>query len=148
MTNDKHSLLTPWFSLIDGVQPPGYHALSFCWEKCYALCEYLPCLLLLMCSGTACGDLITFSNATPITIRDNAIAIPYPSAIVVSGVVGNPTSISITLSGLNHTFPDDIAAVVRLPSRTAVLLFSGPGDFNDAVNLKSCVRRQCHRGIV
>ena len=35
-------------------------------------------------------------------------ASPYPSIITVNGLSGNIANVTVTLSGLAHTFPDDI----------------------------------------
>lgn len=73
------------------------------------------------------ADVITFTNATPITIPSSGVADPYPVAIDVSGVSGSVTSFTLTLSNITHTFVDDISAAIVSPSGTAVLLFSGAG---------------------
>lgn len=84
-------------------------------------------LLSLLAPALAHADVIVFSNATPITIPTSGVSDPYPAAINVSGVSGAVTGFTLTLSGISHTFVDDIAAAIVSPSGTAVLLFSGPG---------------------
>ncbi len=81
------------------------------------------------------ADLITFQNTTRIAVVDNAVSNPYPSAIAVSGVQGVLTDLTVTLFGLSHTWPNDLAAVIVAPSGTSVILFSGPGDRIPAVGL-------------
>src|SRR5215813_10739977 len=46
----------------------------------------------------------TFSNTNPITIPLVGNASPYPSSIAVSGLSGTITSVTVTLTGFNHTF--------------------------------------------
>lgn len=93
-------------------------------------------LLLLVSLSEACySDLISFSNPTPITLVDRRPSAPYGSPITVSGITGQIENITISLSGFNHTYPNDMAAVIVSPQNTAVLLFSGPGFNVPAVNL-------------
>jgi hypothetical protein len=76
----------------------------------------------------------SFSNTGSITINDGA-ATPYPSTINVSGLTGNIQSITIQLTGVSHTFPDDFGAIVVGPTGANVVLFDGAGDGTDAVSL-------------
>ncbi|MFN3193043.1 MAG: hypothetical protein ACE361_21210 [Aureliella sp.] len=100
--------------------------------------QKLTLCLLLLCNGvlcnTAAADLI-FDNPTAITIVDDDIANPYPSTISVSGVSGVISEITVTLSNISHTYPDDIAAVVVSPTGDASLLFSGPGGGQNISNV-------------
>ncbi|TRW16675.1 PEPxxWA-CTERM sorting domain-containing protein [Glacieibacterium frigidum] len=48
---------------------------------------------------------VTISNPTPIVIVDGGEA---SSAINVSGLTGNITNLTLTISGLSHTYPDDL----------------------------------------
>lgn len=74
-----------------------------------------------------------FSNTNGITIVDATVsapsaAIPYPSTIQVSGITGFVSRVSVSLSNLSHTFPDDIGSVVVHPSgRTSVLMAHAGG---------------------
>lgn len=77
----------------------------------------------------------SFSNTNPITINESGAASPFPSTINVSGLTGNIQSITIQLTGVSHTFPDDFGAVVVGPTGASVLLFDGPGDGDDITSL-------------
>jgi alkyl hydroperoxide reductase subunit AhpF len=58
----------------------------------------------------------SFTNSTPIQIFDESVADPYPSTITVSGISSPIDSISITLNGFSHTFPDDVAIMLVGPT--------------------------------
>lgn len=84
-------------------------------------------MCLLSIASVARADVMTFSNTTAIAIPDSGIANPYPVAIDVSGISGQVSNFTLTLTGITHNFSDDMAAAVVSPNGTAVLLFSGPG---------------------
>jgi subtilisin-like proprotein convertase family protein len=87
----------------------------------------------------------TFSNTASITINDSTetqcdvvgTATPYPSDIAVSGLTGTVSSVTVTLTGLSHTFPDDVDVLLVGPQGQKVLLMadSGGGSDLDNVNL-------------
>lgn len=68
----------------------------------------------------------TFSNSTPITWPENVgEGVLSPSEIVVSGLVGNITKVTVTLHGVSHTRPDDFDILLQGPSGTGgVLIWS------------------------
>ena len=68
----------------------------------------------------------TFSNATPITINDAGAASPYPSDITVSGL-GSVSKVTLTLSDLSHSFPDDIDMLLVGPAGQRAIVFSDVG---------------------
>ena len=57
----------------------------------------------------------TFNNPATITIPSQGVAGPYPSVIAVSGVSGTVSKLTVTLLGLNHTFPDDVDVLLVGP---------------------------------
>ena len=68
-----------------------------------------------------------FTNAATITINDNTIANPYPSAINVSGVNGAVKKVTVRLNDLTHTFPDDLDILVVGPQGQKVMLMGEAG---------------------
>jgi subtilisin-like proprotein convertase family protein len=86
----------------------------------------------------------TFSNPAPITINDGgncdpvsnlalapAMASPYPSTIPVSGLTGTVSDVNVTLMGLTHTYPDDVAVLLVGPTgKTTVLMADTGGSFD------------------
>lgn len=78
----------------------------------------------------AVEDFRSFTNATAIAIVDESSAVPYPSAISVSGLVGVITNVSVTLRGLTHSYPDDIDVLLVGPGgRRAMLMSDAGGSF-------------------
>ena len=75
---------------------------------------------------TISAQTTTFSNSTPIIINDGDAATPYPSDILVSGL-GPVEKVTVTLSGLNHTFPDDIDILLVGPQGQNLIIFSDVG---------------------
>jgi subtilisin-like proprotein convertase family protein len=114
-------------------------------------------LVMAMLAGLAAAGqagAATFSNMAPITINDSgascplgepspapSAATPYPSPITVSGLTGTVTDVNVTLTGLAHTFPDDVDVLLVGPAgQTTILMadsgyrvpFSGTLTFDDA----------------
>lgn len=92
----------------------------------------------LLCAAALCAlgsmaNAQSFTNSTPITINDNNAATPYPSTITVSGITAPIASISLTLNGFSHTFPDDVGVMLVGPTGAGQLIFNG-GTFEDIVN--------------
>src|SRR5947207_2729947 len=54
------------------------------------------------------GGGIAFTNPTAIVINDNAAATSYPSKIVVAGIPGAVTKVTVELDSITHTKPSDI----------------------------------------
>jgi len=81
--------------------------------------------------------LATFSNSSVIDIPESGSASPCPSNMNVSGVVGNVTDVSVSISGLSHSLPDDIDILLVGPAGQSVVLMSDVGGNKDVsgVNL-------------
>lgn len=78
-----------------------------------------------------------FTSANSITIRDFTNALPYPSTLAVSGVSSPVSKMTVTLSGLTHTFPSDVSVLLVNPSGQGVKLMAANGGGTDisGVNL-------------
>lgn len=79
-----------------------------------------------------------FSNPTEITIPTSqgpATATPYPSTITVSGLTRPVSRVAVTLSGLSHTYPDDLSILLVAPDGTPFILMAAAGTNLDAVGL-------------
>lgn len=77
----------------------------------------------------------SYSNTTPITIPDSGIASPYPSSIVVTGGPASIAAVRVTLANVNHTYPQDVQAMLVAPNGARVLLVSNRGGSANAVNV-------------
>ena len=86
-----------------------------------------------------CGvQATTFANMNSILIPGSGtegIASPYPSVINVSGLAGAIADVNVTISGLSHTFPDDIDILLVGPTGQTVILISDAGGPHDVTNL-------------
>ncbi|MGN6552867.1 MAG: reprolysin-like metallopeptidase [Verrucomicrobiota bacterium] len=76
------------------------------------------------------------ANANAISIRDTNTANPYPASVVVSGITGTVVKVTATLSGFEHTYPQDVGVLLVAPSGQAVNLMDGCG-FNVPVSGKT-----------
>jgi subtilisin-like proprotein convertase family protein len=83
-------------------------------------------------SGTAAT---TFTNGTPIYGGDGGRgrATPYPSTITVAGLTGGITSLTVTLTGLDHLNPDDLDIWLVGPTGKNIILLSDAGGTADVV---------------
>jgi hypothetical protein len=74
-----------------------------------------------------------FSNPAPITIVDGG---ETTSSIAVSGLSGTITSLSLTLTGLSHTYPDDLVfGLLNEDLGIGFVFFSGAGGSTDISNV-------------
>jgi len=67
----------------------------------------------------------TFSNTGAITIPTSGAAVPYPSNIVVSGLSGTISKVTLNLTGLNHTFPEDVGMLLVGPGGQKFVILDG-----------------------
>ncbi|HMU27576.1 MAG TPA: hypothetical protein PKA65_09245, partial [Solirubrobacterales bacterium] len=77
----------------------------------------------------------TFSNTTALVIPTSGPAVPYPSTITVSGMVGTITKVTVALNGVSHTYPDDIDALLVGPGGQNTLLMSDAGGGPDLLGI-------------
>jgi uncharacterized repeat protein (TIGR01451 family) len=79
----------------------------------------------------------TFSNTSFISIPnqeyisepDDGPANPYPSAIVVSNVNGDVSTVTVTVSNLIHTYPNDIGMLLIGPTGANCVLMSATAQY-------------------
>ena len=77
----------------------------------------------------------TFTNAAPITITNGGSS-PYPSNLVVTGLPTTGTTVeSVTLTGLSHTWSDDIDILLQSPTGVNVILMSDVGGASAPANV-------------
>jgi subtilisin-like proprotein convertase family protein len=109
-------------------------------------------LVALALSVPSAASATTFSNNGGITINDDpgscpgfaqvnpnpGKAAPYPSTIDVSRLTGTIiTDVNVTITGLSHTFPDDVGIVLVGPTGASTVLMedSGGSEGVSGVNL-------------
>src|SRR5260370_10314634 len=73
------------------------------------------------------GSSAQFCNQGTIGINDYAPATPYPSSINVSGLTGLISKVMVTLTGVQHTFPDDINILLVGPQGQKIELMRNTG---------------------
>ena len=81
------------------------------------------------------GAPATFTNSSPISIPSVGVATPYPSNILVSGLSTTINKVTVTLSNLTHTFPDDIDVLLVSPSGRKMIIMSDAGGLNAVSNV-------------
>jgi hypothetical protein len=85
---------------------------------------------MMMASLPAWAAVILNSSAISIPGGPGA-ATPYPATIDVSGLSGTTTDVNVTLHGVSHTFPDEVAVLLVGPSGHNVMLMSDAGGGQD-----------------
>jgi subtilisin-like proprotein convertase family protein len=81
------------------------------------------------------GASARFVSTNSISIPDNGPALTYPSTIAVSGMAGVVIKVSVTLSNLAHTYPDDLDILLVSPSGRKVMVMSDAGGGVGVTNL-------------
>ncbi|MCI0746263.1 MAG: putative Ig domain-containing protein [Verrucomicrobia subdivision 3 bacterium] len=79
----------------------------------------------------------SFTNAATIKIAGSGAGAPYPGTIELSGLPGAISKVAVALSGLSHTFPDDLDILLVGPAGQRAMLMSdcGGGNGVNDVNL-------------
>jgi len=73
------------------------------------------------------ASVVVAGNTNPIVINDNAAAALYPSIATISGVTASITRVRVQLTGLTHTFPDDLDIIQEGPQGQRAMLMSDAG---------------------
>jgi streptogramin lyase len=79
---------------------------------------------------TTALDPPAFRNTAQINVPasgDNGAANTYPSNVSVSGLQGNITKVTVRVTGISHTFPDDLDILLQGPQNQNVMLASDAG---------------------
>ena len=76
-----------------------------------------------------------FANTTPLAIPDHGVASSYPSIITVAGLTGVVGKVTVTLSGLTHSFPSDVDALLVGPQGQRLMIMSDAGGGISVSNL-------------
>ncbi len=79
-----------------------------------------------------------FSNTAQIRVPGTGTqgpANPYPSQIAVSGLTGAVTNVTATVTGLTHTFPNDVDLLLVGPSGQTVVLLADTGGATNIANV-------------
>ena len=94
----------------------------------------LSALALAAASFSASAADHVFSNANPISIPNVGLGNPYPSTINVSGVTGNTTNVTVTLTNYSHTFSNDVEILLVAPTGQKIILNNDTGSGSDYIN--------------
>jgi hypothetical protein len=92
----------------------------------------------LAASAASAASAETFSSTDGITINDGGgvcplepvspgTATPYPSVIPVPDLGSSVTDVNVTVSGLTHSWPDDIGLLLVSPTGQSVILMTDRG---------------------
>jgi hypothetical protein len=90
----------------------------------------------------------TFSNAASISIPALGNASPYPSTIEVSGGPASVGSVSVTISGISHTWPSDVDILLAGPTGAAMTIVSDCGTGTDWVGANLVITDLAPAGMV
>ncbi len=78
-------------------------------------------------------NFISIPNQKYIPGPDSGPANPYPSAIVVSNVNGDVSTVTVTVSNLIHSYPNDIGMLLVGPSGANCVLMSAAADYSTII---------------
>jgi len=89
--------------------------------------------------GGLISAVITNSNTSAIAVPASGTtgnAGPYPTTINISGLAGVVSKVTVSVSGMTHTYPDDIDVLLRGPGGQSVLLMSDAGGGGNISNVR------------
>jgi subtilisin-like proprotein convertase family protein len=76
----------------------------------------------------------TFTNGAFISLPSSGAAAVYPSTINVTGLAGSINKVTVKLTNVNHTYPDDLDILLVAPGGQKILLMSDCGGGGDLIN--------------
>ncbi|HEU0008859.1 MAG TPA: S8 family serine peptidase [Verrucomicrobiae bacterium] len=76
------------------------------------------------------GNVVRYAAPTPLDVPEFGPVGLYPSTLSVSGLSGVVSKVSVTLSNLSHTYPDDLDILLLGPTNRYVMLMSDAGGGN------------------
>lgn len=90
-----------------------------------------------------CAAPLTFTSTGPFTLQDPPPSLseqgpatnPYPLSVEVAGFTAVTTSVTLTLGGLSHTFPDDLHFLLVSPTGQTLYVMGNAGG---SVDVNSC----------
>src|SRR5262249_1628412 len=85
--------------------------------------------------GAQVPRVTSFTNSSPISIPSGGPGTPYPSTIMVSGINTQLLKLTVTLTGLTHTQPDDLDILLVGPNGQTTLLMSDCGGISFINNI-------------
>ncbi len=77
----------------------------------------------------------SYANSAAIVIPEVGPATPYPSEVLVSGLTGLVSKVTVTLNGFTHTFPRDVNVLLASPSAQELIVMGHAGGPYSATNL-------------
>lgn len=89
--------------------------------------------------SSAAAETHRFTNSSPIAISTDPGS-PYPSTIRVPAGLGRVVSVTVTLNGFSHTFPNDVDVLLSGPAGAPVLVLSDVGEGTDIQDVVVAVR--------
>jgi subtilisin-like proprotein convertase family protein len=97
------------------------------------------CIVAALCllfarTGRADGP-TNFTNSASITINSDSTATPYPSNLLVSGMGGTITAVSVRVSGFTHPSPEDVNMMLVSPTGAAFVFMGNCGGHFQASNV-------------
>jgi hypothetical protein len=78
---------------------------------------------------------LNFANNGGITVTNSSTGNPYPSNIIVSGLGGTITKVTVSVNGLTTATPDDLDLLLVSPTGQALLFMGDAGGSNALSNI-------------
>lgn len=118
-------------SVHDSHLPPRYSSATAC-DKLVKSLLFIFANLFVSCSFVLAD---TFYNSTSITISEHPGTAPYPSAIMVSNLVGQVSKVTLTFSNFSHSYPYDLEILLVSPDDKKSVVMAHVGGSTAVSNL-------------